>query len=77
MISRYEILARTVDDSRLLNVSTESSRTFFNVTGLLPATTYELSVVAIAEGGDVIVRSVESAAMEETTGFTGTCAIMD
>ena len=71
MISRYEILAREVDGSGLVNVTTDNNSTLFNMTGLLPATTYNFSVVAVAEGGDVVVRSVESEPQEDTTGVTG------
>ena len=72
-ISRFEILAREVNGSGLVNVTTDNNSTFFNVTGLLPATTYSLSVVAVAEGGDVVARSMESESSQATTGLTGVC----
>ena len=71
MISRYEILAREVNGSGLVNVTTGNNSTFFNVTGLLPATTYSLSIVAVAEGGDVVARGNESESSQSTTGLTG------
>ena len=37
--------------------STITNATSSNVTGLLPGTTYELTVVAVSQGGDVIARS--------------------
>ena len=73
MISRYEILAREVDGSGLVNVTTGNNSTFFNVTGLLPATSYSLSVVAVAEGGDIVARSNESESSQVKTGLTGVC----
>ena len=73
MISRYEILAREVDGSGLVNVTTGNNSTFFNVTGLLPAITYSLSVVALAEGGDVVARGSESEPEVDMTGVTGVC----
>ena len=38
--------------------------TFYNVTGLLLGTTYELTVVAISEGGNITARSPESDSVE-------------
>ena len=51
--------------------NTTTNATFFNITGLLPATTYSFTVVAISEGGDVIAMSQESPAIEYATKFTG------
>ena len=73
MISRYEILAREVDGSGLVNMTTGNNSTFFNVTGLLPATTYSLSVVTVAEGGAVVARGSESEPEVDMTGVTGVC----
>ena len=71
-ISRYEIIARIVNSPiGVVIVSTVSSVTFFNVTGLLPATTYTLTVVAISEGGDVMARSPESESIQAMTEVTG------
>ena len=70
-ISRYEIIAREVDGSGVVTGTTTTTATFFNVTGLLPATTYMLTVVAISEGGDVIAKSPESESTTLTTRVTG------
>ena len=71
-ITRYEIIARFLDNSAgMVTVSTVSSVTIFNVTGLLPGTAYELTVVAVSEGGDVIARSLESESVRATTENTG------
>ena len=64
-------LASAVDGSGLVNVTTDNSNTSFNVTGLLPATNYSFSVVAVTEGGDVVARSNESESSQATTGLTG------
>ena len=42
-----------------------------NVTGLLPGTTYELTVMAVSQGGDVIARSQPSDPIVDTTSVTG------
>ena len=55
----------------MVTLATSTPATFYNVTGLLPGTTYELTVVAVSEGGDVIVRSPDSASVVLTTTFTG------
>ena len=51
--------------------NTSTATTFFNVTGLLPGTTYELTVVAVSQGGDVIGKSEPSNSMTATTRTTG------
>ena len=58
-ISYYEIRARAVNggDSEILTTDTTRN---VNVTGLLPGTAYELTVVAVSEGGNVTARSPES-----------------
>ena len=59
-ISYYEIIARAVDSSEIISTKTDTNVTIFNITGLLPGTAYELTVVAVSEGGDVTARSPES-----------------
>ena len=59
-ISCYEIIAREVDGSGVVTVTTTTNITFFNVTGLLPGTIYELTVVAIYEDGNITTKSPES-----------------
>ena len=58
-ISYYEVIARATDNNnaRLVNVSTTDNSTFFNVTGLLPGTTYNLTVVAVSQGGCLLYTS--------------------
>ena len=70
-ISRYQIIGREVGGQGVVTESTTTNATFFNITGLLPATTYSFTVVAISEGGDVIAVSPESPAIQDTTRFTG------
>ena len=70
LISHYEITART--DIAMVTVITANNNTFFNITGLLPGTTYDLTVVAVSQGGDVIARSQESEPVQGIiTGVTG------
>ena len=73
-ISRYEVIARPIDvNARPVTVSTADNSTFVNVTGLLPGTTYNLTVVAIVEGGGVVARSQESEPLGNImTATTGT-----
>ena len=51
-----------------------TTNTFFNVTGLLPGTTYELTVVTVYEGGggENVAMSQPSNSAIATTEFTGT-----
>ena len=55
----------------VVTLATSTPATFYNVTGLLPGTPYELTVVAVSQGGNVIARSPESASVVLTTSFTG------
>ena len=41
------------------------------MTGLLPGTTYELTVVAVSQGGDVVARGQPSDPIVDTTSVTG------
>jgi chitodextrinase len=59
-ISHYEIMARAIDHDEIMTIETNTSATSFNVTGLLPGTTYELTVVAVSQGGGINARSLES-----------------
>ena len=77
-ISRYEIISHATDnpdtETIIRNMSTPDNTTFVNITNLLPVTTYNITVVAVIEAGDVIARSVESAPLGDImTGFTGKC----
>ena len=52
-------------------MSTPNNNTFVNVTDLIPGT-YNFTVVAVIEAGEVVARGVESASLRNIrTGFTG------
>ena len=51
--------------------NTTTNSTFFNVTGLLPGTTYELNVVAVSQGGNIFAESQASDSILITTKVTG------
>ena len=76
-ISFYTVSARNLNDTggddsaHVVTRNTTNNSTFFNVTGLLPGTTYELTVVAVSQGGDVVAKSQPSEPVVSTTGFTG------
>ena len=55
----------------VLVVNTTTILTSYNVTGLLPGTTYELTVVAVSQGGNVIAKSRPSNSITITTRFSG------
>ena len=56
----------------ILQVNTTHDVTFYNVTGLLPGTAYELTVVAVyTVGGANVAMSQASSSVTATTGFTG------
>ena len=58
-VSYYLINASSLNyTGRDLVTNTSSNATFFNVTGLDPGTTYELTVVAVSQGGDVIASKL-------------------
>ena len=56
---------------RNIVANTSTTDTFFNMTGLLPGTTYELTVVAVSQGGNIIAKSQASEPVVCTTEFTG------
>ena len=74
-ISFYTVNAHNLNSSggldELVVTNTSTNATFFNVTGLLPGTTYELTVVAVSQGGDIIAVSEPSNPRIQTTGQTG------
>ena len=60
-----------IESSPLL-LTTGNNDTFFNVTDLLPGTTYELTVVAVSRVGDVIAKSeVDDNFVVQRTEVTG------
>ena len=73
-ISYYLLRACNLNSSSESNKvisNTISNETFFSVTGLLPGTTYELTVVAVSQGGDIVAESQASSPIINTTGVTG------
>ena len=71
-ISYYLINAQNLNSSvRMVATNTTTNITTFNVTGLLPGTTYELTVVAVSQKEHVIARSQPSDAVTVTTVVTG------
>ena len=69
-IAYYLINATRIGKAGVL-LTTAGFVTSYNVTGLLPGTTYELTVVAVSQGGDVIAKSQPSSAIIITTNFSG------
>ena len=73
-ISYYLIRACNLNnsaESSKVTSNTISNETFYNVTGLLPGTTYELTVVAVSQGGNIIAEGQPSSPIVNTTGVTG------
>ena len=54
-----------------MTANTITNETLYNVTGLLPGTTYELTVVAVSQGGEIVATSQPSDSVINSTGFTG------
>ena len=75
LIMFYSINTRNLNSTDamagVIVVNTTTRDTFFNVTGLLPGTTYELSVVAVSQVGDIVARSEASDPVIGTTDKTG------
>ena len=71
-ISYYLVNAQSLNSSVRVEVTnTTTNITTFNVTGLLPGTTYELTVVAVSQRGHVIASSRPSDPVTVTTAVTG------
>ena len=73
-ISYYKIRACNLNSSAENNkvtTNTITNDTFYNVTGLVPGTTYELTVVAVSQGGNIVAESQPSGPIINTTGVTG------
>ena len=65
------VIQNSIDDD-IIRVNTTTNVTFYNMTGLLPGTTYELTVVAVyIDGGASVAMSQASSPVTATTGFTG------
>ena len=68
----YTINARDIDGGNgVIMRNTSTNATFFNVTGLLPGTTYELTVVAVFQVGIIPAVSEVSAPQNGITEITG------
>ena len=74
-ISHYVINAVNLNSTGVMNMvvtaNTTTNATFFNVTGLLPGTTYEMDVVATSQGGDIVAKSLASDTVVDSTDVTG------
>ena len=74
-ISYYLIYAthsgQTSPGMAVLEFEVDIAATSYNVTGLLPGTTYELTVVAVSQGGNIIAEGQPSSPIVNTTGVTG------
>ena len=73
-IAHYVISAiRIGHDGAALVIEIDTAATIlsYNVTGLLPGTTYELTVVAVSQGGNVVAKSQPSNSVIITTNFSG------
>ena len=70
----YSISAHNLNGSSgIVVANTTSNATIFTVENLLPGTTYELIVVAVSQGGNVMAESDPSDSIIDTTGVTGKC----
>ena len=74
-ISYYSIRACNLNSTQTevdkVVTNTLTNEIFSSVTGLLPGTTYELTVVAVSQGGDIIAEGQASGPIINTTGVTG------
>ena len=73
-VSYYLIRACNLNSTTEIDkvtTNTITNETLFNVTGLLPGTTYELTVVAVSQGGDIMATSQPSDPVINMTGLTG------
>ena len=75
-ISYYLITAHNLNNNGELDTvaNTTTHVTISSITGLLPGTTYELTVIAVSHGGDVMGKSEPSeSVVAETATLTGEC----
>ena len=73
LISYYEIIAREINTGEALTLTTTTNATNFNVTGLFLSISYELTIVAVSEYGNITARSLESRSV--VTILTGMCQL--
>jgi hypothetical protein len=78
IISANNLNSSTVVGDSTTQVNTTTNVMLYNVTGLLPGTTYELTVVAVSRDiyGSEVAISQPSSSVTNTTGFTGTALIL-
>ena len=69
IISAHNLNKTNSVDVIISNITT--STTSFDVTGLLPGTTYELTVVAVYGKGNPPIKSQANNSVIASTGFTG------
>ena len=73
-ISFYTVSARNLNSTGggndVVTRNTTNNSTLFTVPDLLPGTTYELTVVAVSQGGDVFAVGEPSVPMTGTTNVT-------
>ena len=60
LISYYEIIEREINTGEASTLMTTTNATNFNVTGLLPGISYELTIVTVSKFGNITARSLES-----------------
>jgi hypothetical protein len=77
IISANNLNSTAVCDSTT-QVNTTTNAVLYNMTGLLPGTTYELTVVAVSQDiyRSEIAISQPSSSVVTTTGFTGTSSLI-
>ena len=71
-VQYYLINVNNSMNDDIMQVNTTTNVTFYNVTDLLPGTTYELTVVVMyVDSGANVAMSQASGSVTATTGFTG------
>jgi hypothetical protein len=79
-ISFYTVSARNLNitggQDDVVTRNTTNNSTLFIVTDLLPGTTYELTVVAVSQGGDVFAVGEPGGPRTGTTDLTGNIILL-
>ena len=70
-ITFYSISILNLNSTDAMADVIATNDTFVNITGLLPGTTYELTVVTVSQGGDIVARSETSDPVILTTDNIG------
>ena len=76
LISFYSVSARNLNgtgggNDGVVTRNTTNNSTLFIFPYLLPGTTYELTVVTVSQGGDIVAKSQASEPVVSITGLTG------